>query len=76
MCVREKKRETSLITLEVGSRGVINPAGFQLLKGTLNITTRDMSELLLESCKRVIEGSYSIWCSRNRSVTCVNSYLL
>ena len=29
--------ETGLITLEVGSRGVINPAGFQNLKTTLNI---------------------------------------
>jgi len=31
--------ETELITLEVGSRGVINPAGFQLLKPTLNCTS-------------------------------------
>jgi len=23
---------------------------------------------MLQSCKRVIEGSYSIWCSRNSSV--------
>ena len=60
--------ETELITLEVGSRGVINPAGFQLLKSTLNCTSREISDLMLQSCKRVIEGSYSIWCSRNRSV--------
>ena len=59
--------ETELITLEVGSRGVINPAGFQHLKTTVNITTSEMSKLTFEVCKRTIEGSYSIWCSRNRN---------
>ena len=59
--------ETELITLEVGSRGVINPAGFQYLKTTVNITTSEMSKLMFEVCKRTIEGSYSIWCSRNRN---------
>ena len=60
--------ETELITLEVGSRGVINPAGLQLLRSTLNCTNREISDLMLQSRKQVIEGSYSIWCSRNRSV--------
>ena len=39
--------ETELITLEVGS-GVINPAGFQHLKITLNITTSEMTKLMVE----------------------------
>ena len=43
--------ETELITLEVGSRGVINPAGFQLLKSTLNCTSREIPDLMLQSCK-------------------------
>jgi len=58
--------DAELITLEVGSRGVINPAGFKHLRQTLNICSTKMSELLLCTCKRAIEGSYSIWCSRNR----------
>ena len=57
---------TELITLEVVSREVINPAGFKHLRQTLNICSTDMSELLLCTCKRAIEGLYSIWCSRNR----------
>ena len=51
--------DTELIMLEVSSREVINPA---LL--TLNICFTDMSKLLLCTCKRAIEGSYSVWCSR------------
>ena len=60
--------ETGLITLEVGSRGVINPAGFQHLKTILNITTSDISKWMAELCKRTIQSSYSIWCCRNRTV--------
>ena len=57
--------DAELITLEVGSRGVIYPAGFKHLRQTLNICSTDMSELLLCTYKRAIEGLYSIWC-RNR----------
>ena len=45
--------DTELITLEVGSRGVINPAGFQSRKAALNSTTREMSELMFELCKQL-----------------------
>ena len=64
--VRASGYDTELITLEVGSRGVINPAGFKRLKQIHNICSTDMSKLLLCTCKRAIEGSYSVWCSRNR----------
>ena len=59
--------ETGLITLEVGSRGVINPAGFQHLKTILNITTSKMTKLMVELCKQTIQSSYTIWCCRNRN---------
>ena len=36
-------------------------------KTTVNITTNEISKLMFELCKRTIEGSYSIWCSRNRN---------
>ena len=55
-------------TEEVGSRKVINPAGFQILKAALNSTAREMSELMFKMCKQTIEASYSIWCSRNNFV--------
>jgi len=60
--------ETELITLEVGSRGGINLAGFQFLKAALNSTTREMSELMLKMCKQTIKASHSIWCSRSNPV--------
>jgi len=49
-----------LITLEVGFRGVINPAGFKHLRQTLNICSTEMSELLLCTCKRAIKGSGAV----------------
>ena len=57
--------ETEIITLEAGSRGVVNPAGFQHLKTTLNITTSEMSRLMFGLCKRTIEVFYNIWPCRN-----------
>ena len=43
--------DADLITLEVGSMGVINPAGFKHLRQTLNICSTGMSKLLLCTCK-------------------------
>ena len=40
-------RVWELITLEVGSKGVMNPAGFQILKAAVNSTIREMSEQML-----------------------------
>ena len=51
--------DTELITLEVGSRGVINPAGFKRLKQTLNICSTDMSELLLCTCEQLKDHTVS-----------------
>ena len=36
------------------------------------VPAREMSELMSELCKQTIEGSHSIWCSRNSSVKSIN----
>ena len=51
-----------LITLEVGSRGMINLPGFTQLKDELKILKKDFS-LLLVRLSRI--ESYEIWCKRN-----------
>ena len=43
------------------------------LKATMSITPNDM---MFESRKQVTEGSYSIWCCKNRPVTNINLYKL
>ena len=55
----------TLITLEVGSRGVINMPGFTCLKEMLKITKRHHSLLLVRLSRISICESCSIWCKRN-----------
>lgn len=50
-------------SLEVGSRGVKNSAGFHFWNAAFN-STSSRTEL----CERIIEDSYSIWCCRNSCV--------
>ena len=54
-----------LITLEVGSRGIVNEGGFMQLKDELNIPRKDLTCLLVELATTAIRESYKIWCKRN-----------
>ena len=54
-----------IITLEVGSRGVIGGGGFSCLRAEFNIKEREMSNLLIKISRTAIEESYKIWCRRN-----------
>ena len=54
-----------LLTLEVGSRGIINIEGFKHLKEELNITRHDFSTVLSKLSCLVIQESFKIWCKRN-----------
>ena len=54
-----------LITVEVGSRGIVNMEGFLQLEDELNIQKRDMSKLLTILAKTAIVESQKIWCKRN-----------
>ena len=54
-----------IITLEVGSRGIIGGDGFNCLKTVFNIKEREMSNLLIKISRTAIEESFKIWCRRN-----------
>ena len=56
---------TKLITVEVGSRGIVNMDGFQQLQDELNVQKRDMLKLLTVVAKTAIVQSHKIWCKRN-----------
>jgi len=58
--------DSHLITIEVGSRGVPHMAGFCRLKQELGLTRTELSSLLSRISHRAIEGSFGIWCSRNK----------
>ena len=64
---RQAGYKATLITLEVGSRGVINNPGFQLLRQELKIKERGFVKLLLPIITETIKQSYKIWCQRNHT---------
>ena len=56
----------TLITIEVGSRGLPNINGFLELKSTLQLSTKCTKKLMVEAAGCAIMGSMDIWTSRNR----------
>ena len=59
--------QSTPVTLEVGSIGLINEAGFKDLKKLLNPSPKKFRTLLEQCSRQAIIGSFSIWCSRNSS---------
>ena len=56
---------SKLITLEVGSRGLVCTKGFQRLCETISGGKRRWRQLLQDVSSAAIRGSYGIWTSRN-----------
>ena len=55
----------SLITLEIGSRGMPHPPGICALQAALNMSSSTLRKLVANVVKTAIEGSFSIWVQRN-----------
>ena len=62
---RQAGYNTNLITLEVGSRGMIHNPGFQSLKDRLNMKEKSLSAMLRDISMEAIHQSHKIWCNRN-----------
>ena len=60
--------KTDLITVEVGSRGMLGESMFENLKEAIHATRKDITSLCLQSIRAAILGSFKIWSCRN-SVT-------
>ena len=57
--------DATLITIEVGSRGIINLPGFKELQHVLSLTRRECISMLVNSAVKAIGGSFVIWANRN-----------
>ena len=57
---------TTLITLQIGSRGVPHFPSFKALATAISMSSKELSQLLHRVTTVAIEGSFKIWCSRNR----------
>ncbi len=63
---QENGYDTKLITIEVGSRGVPNPAGFNLLQRSLSLSVKECTSLMVKTMAEATSGSFTIWTNRNR----------
>ena len=61
--------QTSLITLEVGSRGIVNYSGFSYLQKELTLPKREFVSMLEAVTLETIVQSHRIWCQRNHHQT-------
>ena len=59
------RRRSSIITLEVGSRGFLCAEGFQKLYSLLCTKSKSRQKFEVEVIREVIASSYDIWCKRN-----------
>ena len=56
---------TELLTVEVGSRGMLSVSDFDDLKRAIKAPRKDVTKLCLQTIKTAILGSFDIWGSRN-----------
>ena len=66
---RGARFKTELITVEVGSRGMLCATDFNILRAAIHAPLKEVTTLCLEViCTTLLESYRIIWCSRN-SVT-------
>ena len=57
--------KTDLITVEVGSHGMLGKWVFESLKEAILVSQKDITSLCLQSIRSAILGSFKIWSCRN-----------
>ena len=60
-----RSHHTSIITLEVGSRGFLSIAGFHQLYQLVQAKATDRAAFERDVIRHVVLSSYDIWCKRN-----------
>ena len=57
--------KTELITIEVGSRGMLCATDFNILRAAINALLKEVTTQCLEVIRTTLLESFRIWCSRN-----------
>ena len=57
--------KTELITVEVGSRGMLDVSNFDALREVIKTSMKEFTSLTLLTIRTAILGSFDIWSSRN-----------
>ncbi len=53
--------KTSLVTIEVGSRGIPNPDGFVKIEDLRGYTNSQLTNLMVSASRKAIAGSFKNW---------------
>ena len=56
---------TDLLTVNIGSRGMVDDSTFAMLRSALKVSQKDLQSLYRTVIRTTILESYKIWCSRN-----------
>ena len=59
--------KTSLITMEVGSRGMLSEDDMTQLKEAFDALAKEFTSLCLRAIRAAILGSFSVWDCRNKA---------
>ena len=65
---RAAGHKSELITVEVGSRGMVGVSDFAALGNVLDASRKELSTMTTQVIRTVILGSFNIWASRNCSI--------
>ena len=57
--------KTELITVEVGSRGMLGDSDIDALRDAMDATRKEFTGLCLLAIRTAILESFRIWCSKN-----------
>ena len=55
----------SLITIEVGSRGILDIAGLDKVKSLLGVRRKEWATFMVNLSRMAIQESHKIWVARN-----------
>ena len=58
---------STLLTLEVGSRGVPHYSSFIKLAQAIHLKSKELQSLLERVSVAALKGSFTIWCARNKT---------
>ena len=64
---KTKGYKSDLIFLQVGSRGVPDLTGFEVLARKLSLPRKILAKLLEDISRLALAGSFTIWCLRNKT---------
>ena len=57
--------DVELITIEVGSRGMVNYDSFHRLRDAVGASNKELKHTLFDISRAAIRGSFAIWINRN-----------